>query len=390
MVVNKRLFFIIKIITLNILFFLALYFENAQQQRKLIFIVIFLLYIASDIYKYIVNKESKVYSILFIIDIMLTYILEFNSRLLINYFLHSLYIIILLEISISLEIKKGFIIGIIAIIVSMIKFTYLIYYKFNFLNISQMIFFLLINVLILVVAIFAQHNKQEKEKKDILYKELLDAHKKLKEYTNEVQRLSVVEERNRIARDIHDNLGHNMTALIMQLQMADHFLNADSLKSQELIINSIKTAKDSLSGIREVVETLRGNKLSLTYDKALKILVDGFSEKTGTEIKLNIEGISPSNSKAEEAMYHILQECLTNAVRHGGAKTICINLHYTDSYIKFSIKDNGKGSENIAEGFGIKGIRERVKAFNGNVEYKSEKDNGFQITGTILLNSIAY
>ena len=77
----------------------------------------------------------------------------------------------------------------------------------------------MVNVLILVVTGFAQYNKEERERKDILYKELLDAHKKLKQYADEVNRLSVVDERNRIARDIHDTLGHNMTALIMQLQM---------------------------------------------------------------------------------------------------------------------------------------------------------------------------
>ncbi|MGD9568099.1 MAG: sensor histidine kinase [Sedimentibacter sp.] len=383
MIINKKIFFLTKAIVLTILFLSALYFENAQQQRLLVLIFIFFLFISNNIYKYFSKKESKIFSILFIIDLMLIYILELNSRLLINYFLHSFYIIILLESSISLETKKGIIIGIACIIVSMIKFIYLIYYKFNLLNISQMVFFLLINILILIVAIFAQYNKQEKEKKDILYKELLDTHKRLKEYTDEVQRLSVIEERNRIARDIHDNLGHNMTALIMQLQMADHYLQSDSPKSQELLANSIQTAKDSLKSIREVVETLRGKTTSLSPEKAIQILVEEFSEKTGTEIELNIKGKVNINQEATNAMYHILQEGLTNAVRHGNASKIWVNLIYTDQSITFSIKDNGIGAKTIKEGYGMKGIKERVNAFNGSVEFKSE--NGFLISGIIYL-----
>lgn len=366
---------------LTILFISALYFENAQQQRLLVLIAVFLCFMISNVAKYFIDTKSKLYSILFIADLVLIYILEFNSRLLINYFLHSFYIIVLMESSITSNLKKGIIIGIVTVLVSMIKFIYLAYYKFNFLNLSQLVFFLLINILILTIALFAQYNKQEKEKKDLLYKELVDAHKKLKEYTDEVQRLSVIEERNRIARDIHDNLGHNMTALIMQLQMAEHYLKLDSLKSEELLNNSIKTAKNSLTSIREVVETLRGNNSVLLSQKAIQVLVDEFSENTGTKIELKVKGKVTKNYNTNTALYHILQEGMTNAVRHGKATNIWIELNYEDNMIKFTIKDNGLGANEIKEGFGMKGIRERVQALNGTVEFKSE--NGFTIIGGI-------
>lgn len=379
--------YFLKFVIFIILFIAALYFENAQQQRLFVLVAVFLLFTANNIIKYFINKESKFYCTLFIIDLLLIYFLELNSRLLINYFLHSFYIIILLEASVTLEIRNGLIIGSAAVIVSMIKFAYLIYFKFNISSISQMIFFLIINVLVLTVALFAQHNKQEREKKDILYKELLDAHKKLKEYTDEVKRLSIVEERNRIARDIHDSLGHNMTALIMQLQMADHYLKTDSPKSQELLANSIKTAKDSLAGIREVVETLRDIKTFISADKVIDVLIKEFSEKTGTEIELKIKGEIINNHKADEALYHIMQEGLTNAVRHGNATKIWVDLDYKDDSIIFSIRDNGKGAENLSEGYGMKGIRERVKALNGNVEFQSH--NGFTINGFISLTNLS-
>ncbi len=373
----------LKILIFIMLFIAALYFENAQQYRLLVLVVVFLLFISNNIIKYFINKKRKFYCILFIADLLLIYFLEFNSRLLINYFLHSFYIIILLEASVTLEIKNGIIIGSTAVAASMIKFVYLIYYKFNVSNVSQLVFFLIIDILILTVALFAQHNRQEKEKKDVLYKELLDVHKKLKEYTGEVNRLSIVEERNRIARDIHDSLGHNMTALIMQLQMAEHYFETEPLKSQELLFNSIKTARDSLADIREVVETLRDTEVFSSADKAIKAMTEEFSEKTGIETEINIIGKAAGNPEASEAIYHIVQECLTNAARHGSAAKIWLELNYKENSLIFSIRDNGTGSENFTEGFGMKGIRERVNALNGRVEFKS--DNGFVINGFILL-----
>ena len=199
-----------------LLFLSALYFENAQQQRLILLFIIFILFLVGNIAKYYIKTQNKLF-ILFLIDTALIYIIESNSRLLINYFFHSFYMIIFLEASLTLQLKKGIAIGIITVIISMIKYVYLIYYKFNLSNVSQMFFFLMVNILILIIAAFARKTKEEKEKKDILYRELLDTHKKLKEYTDELNRLSVIEERTKIARDIHDTLGHNMTALIMQL-----------------------------------------------------------------------------------------------------------------------------------------------------------------------------
>ena len=216
MIKNKKLLYIIKMIIFILLFLSALYFENAQQQRLILLFIIFILFLVGNIAKYYIKTQNKLF-ILFLIDTALIYIIESNSRLLINYFFHSFYMIIFLEASLTLQLKKGIAIGIITVIISMIKYVYLIYYKFNLSNVSQMFFFLMVNILILIIAAFARKTKEEKEKKDILYRELLDTHKKLKEYTDELNRLSVIEERTKIARDIHDTLGHNMTALIMQL-----------------------------------------------------------------------------------------------------------------------------------------------------------------------------
>jgi len=375
----------LKFMVLIILFSAALYFENAQQQRLFILVGIFIIYLFCSLGKCFIKHESKLYFISFIIDILLVYILEYNSRLLINYFFHSFYIIILLESALSLDMNKGIIIGLFTVLVSMIKYVYLIYYKFNLSNVSQMAFFLMVNVLILVIACFAQYNKKEREKKEVLYKELVEAHRKLKEFNNEVNRLSVVDERNRIAREIHDSLGHNMTALIMQLQMV-YFLikeKVDNEKAQSLLSDSVKTAKDSLSEIRVVVETLRGSDASILARENIRNLIGDFSQKTGTDIQLSITGnLNSQHSNINADLYRIIQECLTNAIRHGKASVIWVSIVYSENAINFIVKDNGTGEKTIEEGYGLKGIRERVKAFNGRLEY--DATDGFCIKGSLF------
>lgn len=381
---NIKLINLIKCIVLTVLFIAALYFENAQQLRVIILIAVFICYLAVDFYRSFLKRDSKLYFLSFILNIILAYSLEYNSRLLINYFFHSFYIVILFEAALLMDMKKGIIIGLITLFVSMIKYAYLIYYKFNLSSISQMAFFLMFNILILVIATFAQYNKKEGERKEILYKELLAAYKQLKEYNDEVKRLSVIEERNRIARDIHDSLGHNMTALIMQLQMAKLFLKEDKTRAENLLVSSVKTAKDSLTEIREAVETLRGADSAVSSEEAIRSLIDDFSEKTGAAVNLEITGKCTEKKQIINAdLYRIIQESMTNAIRHGKAKTIWININYSDEAISFLVKDDGTGVKAIKEGYGLKGIRERVEAYNGRLEYKNE--NGFIIEGNLYL-----
>lgn len=381
---GRRLLYVLKAIIITILFFAAVYFENAQQQRLYLLVSVFVLYLAVGFARGRISRDSTLYYLSFILDIALIFILEYNSRLLINYFFHSFYIIMLLEAALSLGFKRGMTIGVIAVLVSLIKYVYLIYYKFNLSNVSQLAFFLMISVLILVIAGFAQLNKEEKDRKDVLYKELLDAHKQLKQYTDEVNRLSVVEERNRIARDIHDTLGHNMTALIMQLQMGSHLLKEDVSKAEELIANAVKTAKDSMTSIREVVETLREVSNILDPSESIKKLVSEFSAKTGVEIELDINGEAVmQTSSANMAIIRIIQEAMTNAVRHGKATKISVLLDYSADSITFCVKDNGVGGTTIKEGYGLKGIRERVDAFGGNIEIGTR--DGFYIKGILYL-----
>ncbi|WP_214659259.1 sensor histidine kinase [Candidatus Formimonas warabiya] len=370
-----------KIGVLSLLFYGAVYFENAQQERLVVLLFVFVAYLALGIGRHFLlrNKDSW-YALSFFLDIGLVYTLEVHSRLLINYFFHFFYLIILLEAFLTLKRNRGLLIGAVAVLVSLIKYGFLIYYKFSLATVSQMVFFLFANVLILVMISFAQYHREEREKKDMLYQELLDTHKQLKKYVDEVSRLTLVEERNRIARDLHDTLGHHMTALIMQMEMAGHMLETDPGRAGQLLEQGKKTARESLAGIREVVETLRGDPAPVRAISSLQDLVGEFSRKTGVQVQLSLSGSGPDRDPAaEKALFRILQEALTNAVRHGQASRVDIDLSYAGGRVDFLIRDNGGGNADFQEGYGLQGIRERVEAGGGRVEFTSR--DGFTVKG---------
>ncbi|MTI67269.1 MAG: sensor histidine kinase [Firmicutes bacterium] len=372
-----KLFNLIKILFLAVLFFLAMQYEQAQIHRIYVLTITFLCFLLIGIFRVYLNKIYYSYS--FLIDIGLVFFLEHNSRFLLNYFFHSFYIIIIIEVSLYLKRKESIILGLIAVIFSTIKYILLVYYNYNLSSISQMIFFLTISIFILVVINLLKHFKKEKEKNEKLYKELAITHKKLKEYTKKVEELTVIEERNKIAREIHDTLGHSMTSLIMQMEMASHILDKEPNKAKDLINEGKKSARDGLLKVREVVETLKPNKEMTKGIESIIKLIDEFSKKCNVIIKKDIDKFSlpPDYSLA---LYRIIQESLTNSLRHGKANNIKIKLKKEDK-IYFEIKDNGKGSKKIKKGYGLKGIKERVKSLNGNVEFISE--NGFIVKGYI-------
>lgn len=370
---------LIKGIFLSLIFYMAVYFENASGNRLYILLALFAAYIIlGSLRKRLYNNEIWL-SCSFVVDIILVYLLEYNSRFLINYFFHSFYIVILLEVSITLKREKSLIISIISVCVSLIKYIFLISYNSNLASLSQMAFFLLINALILVIANFAQYNREEKEKKELLYNELLKTHKKLKLYSDKVEELAAIEERNRIARDIHDTLGHNMTALIMQIEMSSHMMDEDIQRAKVLIDSAKEKARQGLLSVRKVVETLR---IEETKQEAnsIQALIDEFSSAAGIEIELETIGetiiISPNTNIT---LYRIVQEALTNAVRHGKATRIKVVIIYKNDITEFEIRDNGRGTKKIKEGYGLKGMMERVVSLNGKVEFESR--NGFTVKG---------
>jgi signal transduction histidine kinase len=185
-------------------------------------------------------------------------------------------------------------------------------------------------------------------------------------------------ERTRIARDLHDTLGHEMTGLIMHLELTKKQFENDSNEAMLMLDDGITTARASLRKIRGIVDTLRDLK-DEDYD-SLELLIDSFKTKTGVNVELNINKTLESRP-CSKVIYRIVQEALTNSVRHGKASKVIISIINGSNEIMFEVEDDGVGVDIINLGNGLNGMKERINECHGEIHFESNQ--GFRIYGVI-------
>lgn len=214
-----------------------------------------------------------------------------------------------------------------------------------------------------------------------LYMELEVSYEKLQVHAETVEQLAMQEERNRIAREIHDTVGHTVTSLIFQLEAAKKLYTIDQKKSKDML----ETSEDLARSIyREIRISIEANEASdwegEELQERLKGLIQNFSRLTNLEVFYEWKGESPASLSRRYtfALYRILQETLTNAKRHGNANKTWITIEFVEKLLQLTIVDDGVGSELLNMGFGLKNMQNRVKELNGTCSFFTEKGNGFK------------
>lgn len=207
--------------------------------------------------------------------------------------------------------------------------------------------------------------------------ELEAAREKLISSSRDLVYLTEVKERNRIAREIHDNIGHSIAGIYMQLQAAYKIREVQKEKSEQLIDKSIEGLAEALTTIRNTVHNIKPKEnLGLEYIEKF------INQYTFCHIKFKTSGdFNMLSSSHFQLLISNIKEALTNASKHSCATEIEINIDINDRFIRLFIKDNGKGSEKIKEGLGISGMKERIKNVGGTLSISSE--NGFIIVSLI-------
>ncbi|MDA3845872.1 MAG: sensor histidine kinase [Vallitaleaceae bacterium] len=309
-------------------------------------------------------------------------LLEYYAKYAIDYFFHSLYIVLIIYVLVFYAKKEGILIAVVTTIVSYIKFVQMLWIQPNIGNLSLFIFYLVIQILVLIVAIIARNYYEESRKTNAIYLQLLDTYKQLELSSKEIERLSMEEERTKIARDLHDTLGHDMTGLIMQIEMGTRLIDANQQEEGlKLLEGAKKSARDSMAKVRQIVQTLKTGEQEKWSLASLNTLTHTFSEKTGVIIELNIEGDRNISPDISIGLYRLIQESLTNSVRHGKAKHVRITITFDESRLYISIQDNGTGCKQIKHGNGLKGMEERIQHLGGSIEFICK--NGFRIRANI-------
>ncbi len=171
---------------------------------------------------------------------------------------------------------------------------------------------------------------------------------------------SRINERLRISRELHDLIGHHLTALSLNLEVASHITEG---KAQKQVLKAQSIARLLLSDVRDVVSAFR-NKGNLNFAQAIKELIDGIPR---LNIHVDINDVyTIEDPKLAQTMLRCTQELITNCIKHAHAKNLWLEFSKDNDNIIIIIKDDGVGhKKSIEEGNGLTGIRERVKQFNG-------------------------
>lgn len=201
----------------------------------------------------------------------------------------------------------------------------------------------------------------------------------LEQYISQVERMTLLEERDRLSKDLHDTVGHSYTSIIMGLETLRSEVNTP--EGEHKIDALLKLTRNGLDDVRRYLHHVGASEDSLTLMQSLQKLVDDFQTFSKVKIRLRTFGEPYTVSKqAQMTLYRCLQESITNAVRHGQASEIVISLHYEEKLIRLDVQDNGLGTEDLKAGFGVNAMKERASNLQGQVYFYSKPGEGTLVT----------
>lgn len=252
------------------------------------------------------------------------------------------------------------------------------YFKLEFYNFITYVMVFLIIVLLKHISDMNKNLSEAKNSISIKNLELQNAYDNIKEAYKRNEDYAVIKERNKMARDIHDTIGHTLTTALVELEACKVISEEDSDSALLKMDSAISQVRKGLFEVRSSVKSLNETRI-VDYKNAVLELINNTISHTGVIIRHDIDifEIEPENIKA--TIYRALQEGLTNGIKHGHSTAFLVKIKYEEATLKFSLEDNGTGCSQLKKGFGIKSMEERVKEVHGSIKIESEPDEGFNI-----------
>ncbi len=217
-----------------------------------------------------------------------------------------------------------------------------------------------------------------------LLAELQETHRQLQDYALRAEELAVVEERNRLAREMHDTIGHRLTVASVQLEGAQRLCPSDPDQAANMIGTVRQQVREALAELRATVAALRTPiEADLHLRSSLKRLISQFEEATGLTVhQLLPEEMPHLPNPHRLALVRTAQEGLTNVQKHAGASQVWVVLSTRDNAITLLISDDGKGISlgGKPAGYGLRGLRERASQLDGELYLEPRQGGGSQLS----------
>ena len=224
---------------------------------------------------------------------------------------------------------------------------------------------------------------EARQRSQQLLADLQQAHDQLRAYTTQAQQLAVAEERNRLAREMHDALGHRLTVAVVQLEGAQRLIPSDPERSASMIATMRTQLKLALAELRQTVTALRSPESApvplAALETAVTHLAQTFQEATGLPVHLTLAEELPLLPEAHRlALFRTAQESLTNVQRHANANQAWLRLEADSEQVTLTVSDDGRGygAEGADGRFGLVGLRERASQLGGLLTLGSAPEGG--------------
>jgi signal transduction histidine kinase len=207
--------------------------------------------------------------------------------------------------------------------------------------------------------------------------QLEESNKKLHETMEALEEVTALKERNRIAREIHDTVGHALTTVLIEIEAGKRLIKKGMESGFEKLELAQEQVRKGINDIRSSVRMLQVGNEVMGFIPSLRSLVQETEMHTGVSVKCLFSPLPKLDPELEKILYRALQEGLTNGIRHGRSTSFACAIRCQDGRVLFTLKDNGAGSDEIILGFGLTSMKERVEKRGGIFRVESEKGKGF-------------
>jgi len=299
-----------------------------------------------------------------------------------NSSLGVLWLVLLIPVAHSVILLRSTGIAVVSSVTILIFATFFVYCRGWSQLASALLAFIFAVFFTLVFTLLAASSERSRGEVEVMACKLSAANQKLREYAVQAEELAATRERNRLAREIHDTLGHYLTVVNVQIEVARMMVQRDPSKALDALNKAQTLTQEGLLDIRRSVSALRTSPLdNKDLVDALRELINNASG-CGVKTEFNVIDTPKSLSPAIKlTLYRVAQEGFTNIQKHSKATRACLTLDFsTADKVRLSLIDNGIGCLTVQSGgFGLSGLRERAHLSSGNLEIITKPSKGFHL-----------
>lgn len=227
------------------------------------------------------------------------------------------------------------------------------------------------NVLFCFIGMWASFVANAYDQKNKLVAEVEQQNKLLTHYTAEIEKMTLLEERNRMSKELHDTLGHSFISLILSLDASIALMDSKPAEAKDRLFRLRTLAEENLDEMRNIVHEM-GEEEESSLIRQVESLVARFQEHTGTALTLSLPETERSiHFEVRQAVLRVIQESFTNALKHGKASQLHLELRFSESKLQLSVQNDGKPIDELNYGFGLTTMKHRIERLGGSLQLTS-------------------